>query len=232
MATDTQYGRVEKFEDFLVTAIADLPEIDIQTVTGGAGAVVAGGADGRYRLDISTSNDDDVGAVSFGALNWTAGDGDLWMEARIVLSAITDNKFFVGFGDSIASGDESSFSMTTDTVTIDTMSDAFGIAFDNDATTIALWAVAGKTDSVTVGQVLSTQYNPVAATPITLGCFLSQDRRTAKFFVNGKTVHEITSADTLVAAVDLVPGVWAYEQGSAFNLDVDYLVARKDRSTT
>ena len=237
MATDTSFGKVRKFEDFLVTAIADLAEIDVQSVTGDTAAVVAGGADGRLRHTIGNSDDDDVGAVTFGALNWTAGDGDLFMEARIIISDITDNKFFVGFGDTIATSDESSFSATADTVTIDTMSNGIGILFDGDATTKNLWCVAGNTDAVTVGKVLPAKYNPVAAIPITLGVHLSQDRKSARWYVNGEEVYQVGAAapsgnTELVAAADLVPGVWNYEQGTAFNCDIDYLYASKDRSAT
>lgn len=230
MAIDTGFGKARKFEDFLVTALADLPEIDTQSVTGGGNAIVAGGEDGRLRIDIAATDDDDVGAITFGAVQWTAGS-DLFMEARFFLSSIADNKYFVGFGDTIASSDETSFSATTDTVTIDTMSDAFGLLFDNDATTKVLWCCAGKTDSVTVNKALASKYNPVVDTAITLGCLLSADRKTAEFYVNGESVYRIDSATTLVAAVDLVPGVWAYEQGTAFNLDIDYIYAWKPRAT-
>lgn len=230
MATDTGFGIVHQFEDFRVTAIADLPEIDIMSPDT-ATEVVAGGEDGRLRLTQTGTNDDDVSAVSFGALNWTAGS-DLYMEARLFIDVITDYKIFVGFNDRIASGDETTFSMTADTVTIDTMSDGFGIAYDGDATTLALWCVAGKTDAVTVGQVLSTKYNPVAATAITLGVFCSADRKTMEFYVNGVSVYRIDSATTLVAAVDLVPGVWAYDQATATLIDVDLLYAWKPRATT
>lgn len=231
MATDTSRGTVEKFEDFLVTAIADLPEIDTQAVTGDTVAVVSGGEDGRLRHSIATSNDDDVGATSFGALNWTAGT-PLWMEARLFFSSVTDIKFFVGFGDSIASADETTFSATSDAVTIDTMSDAIGVLYDEDATTKQCWAVAGKTDVVTVSQGLGTVSKPSVDTAYTVGVFLSGDRRSAQFFINGKEVHNVTSDSTLIAAVDLVPGVWLYEQGSASNVDIDYISARKARATS
>ena len=233
MATDTLHGIVEYFEDFLVTAIADLPESDNQAVTGETRAVVAGGDDGRLRLAIAATDDDDVGAVTLGALNYKAGTGDLYMEARIFLSSIADNKFFVGFGDSIASADETSFSATSDTVTIDTMTDGIGILFDGDATTLTLWCVAGAADAVTKGQALNTKYNPVAATAITLGVLLSADRKSAVWYVNNEEVYRVNAnSSVLVGAVSLVPGVWAYEQGTAFNLDVDYIHARKPRSTT
>jgi len=233
MATGTSFGETRKFEDFLVTAIADLPEIDINTVAAtGTTEVVAGACDGWLGLGVDTSDDDDRSAVSFGALNWTAGTGDLVMEARCNLSNITDNKYFVGFGDSIASADETIFSATTDTVTIDTMSDGIGILFDNDATTKNLWCVAGATDSVTVDHVLGPEYNPVAGTTFTLGCYLSADRKFARFYVDEKEVYTINSPTVLVAAVDLVPIVCNFEQGTANILKVDYLFAKKGRHST
>lgn len=233
MAIDTSVGFVEKSEDFLVTAVADLPEIDIQSATGVSTEVVAGGADGRLRIPVAASNDDDVAAVSFGALNWTAGD-DLFMEARFFLSSVTDVKIFVGFGDSIASADETTFSATSDTITIDTQSDAAGLHFDNDSTTKQVWAVAGKTDVVTVSQGLGTASwsNITVDTANVWGVFISADRKSMRFYMNGKEVYAVTSDSTLIAAVDLVPGVWVYEQGTAVNVDVDYLVGRKARSTT
>lgn len=231
MATDTSFGMVRQFEDFLITVIADKPEIDIQSLTGAATEILAGAEDGRLQFPVATTDDDDIGAVSFN-LNWTAGTEDLYMEARCFISAITDNKYFIGFGDSLASSDESSFSATTDTVTIDTMSDAFGILFDNDATTKNLWAVAGLTDSVTVGQSLISRLNPIAATAVTFGVKLSESRQSIEFYVNGEIAHRVDNTSALVGAVDLCPMVQVYEQGTAFNLDVDYLYARKGRSIT
>ena len=230
--SDTSFGEVRKFEDFKVTAIADLPEIDIITVSSGSGAVVSGGADGRYRLDIANSDDDDKGGVSFGDVNWTAGDAYIKMEARIILSNLTDNRYFVGFGDTIVSADETMWDIPADVVAIGTQSDSIGIFFDNDATTKVLWAVAAATDSVTVGKALDPIHNPVAAIPTTIGCYLSLDRKSAVWYVDGVEVYRLDSDSVLVAAVDLVPCVIGYEQGTAFNIDVDYLYASKGRSTT
>lgn len=232
MAIDTSFGQVRKFEDFLVTAVADMPEIDVQVVGSKSTDIVAGAEDGRLRLGVDNGDDEDVGAVTFGDLNWTAGGEGMKMEARIFLSSIADNKFFIGFGDTIATGDETSFSATTDTVTIDTMSDAIGILWDDDATTDVLWAVAGKTDNVTANKALSSVYNPVATEAITLGVYISGDRKSAVWYVNNKEVYRLDSDTTLIAAVDLVPGVWVYAQGTAFDLDVDYLYGSKGRATS
>lgn len=232
MATDTSFGEVRKFEDFNVTAIADLPEIDFQDNTGAASAIISGGADGRFRMSVENSDDDDVTALTFGNLTWTAGDGYLKMEARIILSSVADNHYFVGFGDSLATADETVMFATTDTVATGTQSDSIGILWDGDATTAQLWAVGQKTDVVTVEEGLGTSDVPVAATPTTLGVYLSLDRKSAVFYKDGKEVHRIDSSTTLVAAVDLVPGVWALEQGTAYNLDIDYLYGSKGRSAT
>jgi len=232
MATDTSFGEVRKFEDFLVTAIADLPEIDIATVAATGTTEVVSGADGGWLgLGVDTSNDDDESSVSFGALNWTAGNSDMKMEARcIVVTSVADNHFFVGFSDTIASANETTFSATSDTVTIDTISDGIGILWDEDATTKNFWCVAGKADAVTVAQVLGSEYNPVINTPFTLGCFLSADRKTACFYINGKEVYRIDSSTTLISAVDLVPIVVNHEQATAYTLEVDYLYGSKGRA--
>jgi len=232
MATDTSFGEVRKFEDFLVTAIGDLPEIDVLDATTSAVAITIA-ADGRVRLTNDNGDDDDRTAVGFGALNWTAGDGYLKMEARIILSAITDNKFFVGFKDAIPSTDEANFDATLDAVTITTAADGIGILFDNDATTANFWCVAAATSVVTASKSLGSAYNPVAATPITLGVYLSLDRKSAVWYIDGVEVYRIDANSTaLVAAVALCPLVYSEAQGTAFNLDVDYIYASKGRSAT
>ena len=232
MARDTSFGEVRKFEDFLVTAIADLAEIDILSNDGGTAEVVADANDGRLRITLDGDNGDDVAAVTFGDPNWTAGQSSLKMEARIFIDDVTDYKLFIGFGDTIASGDETSFSATSDNVTMGAMSDAIGVAYDGDSTTAQLWAVAGAGDSVTVDKGLGTDTVPEAATPMTIGCWLSTDRKSAVFYVNGKEMYTINNSSVLVDASALVPGVWAYDQGTATNIDVDYIYASKGRSST
>ncbi len=230
MATDTSFGMVRQFEDFLVTAIGDLPEISQIGVTGAATAVVPG-EDGRARLKPAATDDDDKAGVGFN-LNYKAGSQPMGMEARVLVSAVTDNRFFVGFGDSLPETDETMFDNPADVLDIGTQSDAFGFFFDQDATTKQIFAVGAKTNAITVNQALDSKYNLTAAVFTTLGCTLSADRKTMVFYVDGKEVYRIDSATTLIAAVALCPCVMAYEQGTSFNMDVDYLYARKGRAST
>lgn len=231
MATDTSFGKVRKFEDFLITAIADLSEMVIATVAATGTTEVVSGADGGWLgLGVDTTDDDDESAVSFGAVTWIAGNTSMRMEARcLVTTSIADNHYFVGFSDSIASANDTTFSATTDTVTIDDIADGIGFIWDEDATTKNFWCVAGKTDSVTVGKVLSSVYNPVIDVPFTLGVSLSTDLKSATWSINGKEVYRLDSKTTLIAAVGLVPIVTNHEQAVAYTLEVDYLFGTKGR---
>ena len=231
MSIDTSFGEFRQFEDFNVTAIANKAEISVTAISGGTTEVTAG-ADGRLRINGDGTGDEQVGGVSFGRTNWVAGDGYLKMEARIVLDTIADYKLFIGFATSLASASETTFSATSDTVTIDTITDGIGIVKDGDSSTDALFCVAGDTNTVTVSQQISTTYNPVATTFTTIGCYLSLDRTSAQFYVDGKEVYRVDGSTALVAAIALVPGVWVYDQSTGTNHDVDYLYGAKGRSVS
>lgn len=226
MATDTGKGKWKAFEDFTVTAIGDLPEIDVQSATGVTTAILAGSHGGIVEIPMGTSNDDDVGAVSFGGLNWHVGESDLECEIRLRVETITDPKYFVGFGDSIASADESSFSATADAVTIDTMSAGAGFLFDNDASTLRLWCVAGAGDLVTVGKVLSTYPNPTADEWKTFRVYIAKGGRAIQWSIDGQEVHSVinNSEQSVLVSGSLVPGVWNYEQATAADIEVDFLM--------
>jgi len=230
MALDTSFGEVRYFEDFLYDVIADAAEISVYEAGTGTAEINAAAADGRIRLTSGGAGSDEIVSVSFGDMNWTAGV-DLQMEARIILSNLTDVRYFVGFGDTIAETGETMFDNPADVLAIGTQSDAFGLFYDNDATTKELFAVGAKTDSITINSSVGAEYNPVAETPTTLGCHLSADRKVACFYVDGKEVYRIDSSTTLVAAVDLVPCVCIYDQGTTFNCDVDYIYAKKSRAS-
>ena len=74
MPTDTSFGEVRVFEDFLATTVTDIPHISVLAPGGGSAAIVAGAADGRVSI-VGVGGEAEIGAVTFGELNWTAGDG-------------------------------------------------------------------------------------------------------------------------------------------------------------
>ena len=226
-ALDSPRGGNNYFESFLVTAIGDLPEVDVQSATGVTTAILANQKGGVVEIPVGASDDDDVAAISTN-LNWQVEPGGLWGEARLkVDTSIADMKYFIGFGDSIASSDETSFSATTDTVTIDTMTDGIGFLWDGDATTLNHWCVAGKADAVTVGQVLTGNKHDFALnTYKTFRVWIAQDGLSAEWSIDGELVHHVESTTTLITpTASLAFGVWNYEQGTAYELEVDYIEA-------
>lgn len=231
-ALDTPRGGFHYCEDFLVTAIGDLPEIDIQSATGVSTAILANQLGGVVELPVAASDDDDVAAVSTN-LNWQVGPGGLIGEVRMKIdTSVGDMKWFVGFGDSIASSDETSFSATTDTVTIDTMTDGIGFLFDNDATTKRIWCVSGTGDAVTVGQVLPARHNFAVDTYKTFRVSVSADGLTAEWSIDGEVVHHVEGTTVLVSrTAGLALGVWNYEQGTTYEVEVDYLEAWASRDS-
>lgn len=235
MATDTDLGFYRYHQDFDVTAIGDLPEVDVQSATGVTTAILADQRGGVVEVPVGSSNDDDVAAVSSN-LNFQVEAGGLTGSVRFkVDTSIADMKFFVGFGDVIASADETSFSATTDTVTIDTMSDAIGFLFDNDATTKRVWVVAGKADAVTLGQALDSNYTAAKIALNTYHTFkvsVSSDGLFAEFSIDGKVVYTHTGTTPIITlTAPLAIGFWAYEQGTACEYEVDYLNAVNPRDS-
>ena len=230
-------GFAEYFEDFLVTAIGDLPEVDVQSATGVTTAILANQSGGVVEVPVATSNDDDVAAVSTN-LNWlTNANGYLIGEVRAKWdTSVADMFWFIGFGDSIASADETSFGATADVYDILTMSDGVGFVFDNDATTPAVVAVAGAANALSFQSAINTRFTPVVGTYYVFRIEVGPGAVAIEWSINGEVMARAaraagnTTAYVTVTA-PLALGVWNYEQATANELEVDYLNVRKGRDT-
>jgi len=230
---DTSFGEVRFFEDFLEVAVADIPNISVLADGAGTTECVAGSADGRISLVSGGASGGEKSAVTTKGLNWTAGNSWLKMETRLIIDDITDYTLFVGFGDAIASGDETPFTISGDTEASGDHADNIGFYRDGDATTNVWRCMAQNTSSIKANQELSSRFNPVAATPTTLSVYLSLDRKSAVWSIDGEEVYRIDANPTaLVAAVDLVPGVWQLDESTATTVEMDYLYCAKGRSAT
>ena len=237
--TDSPMGGPRYFEHFLVTAIGDLPAVDVQSATGVTTAILANQAGGVVEIPVATSNDDDVAAVSTN-LNWLAdANGTLVGEVRAKWdTSVADMFWFIGFGDSIASADETSFGATGDVYDILTMTDGVGFVFDNDATTPRIVCVAGKTNALTYqgfangSSAAAASFTPVLGTYYTFRVEVGPGARSITWSINGQQVASTTIAPTSSASyVDITAplalGVWNYEQATANELEVDYLYVER-----
>lgn len=231
------HGFFEYFEDFLVTAIGDLPEVDVQSATGVTTAILANQIGGVAEIPVVTSNDDDVAAISTN-LNWSVdANGYLIGEWRVKWdTSVADMFWFIGFGDSIASADETSFGASADVYDILTMSDGVGFVFDNDATTPRVVPVAGSTDALTYQSILSSRFTPVVNTYYVFRVEVGPGAVAIEYSIDGEVVARAaraagTTTPYARTSVSLAAGVWNYEQATANEIEVDYIFARKGRAT-
>jgi len=232
MPTDTSFGEVRFFEDFLGTAVADIPNISVLADGAGTTECVAGAADGRLSLVSGGAGGGEIGSMTTLGLNWTAGGGWLKMEMRIAVDDITDYTVHVGFGNEIATGDDTAFTISGDVESSGTLADTIGFYRDGDATTAVWRCMAQNTSVITVQKELGVAHNPVAATFTTLGVYLSLDRKSAVWYIDGEEVHRVdANSSALIAAVDLVPGIWQLDEGTVTTIEVDYLYCAKGRNT-
>lgn len=229
-------GFYEYFEDFLVTVIGDLPEIDIQSATGVSTAIQANQFGGVVEIPTANSNDQDVAAVSTN-LNWTTNaNGYLIGEARVKWDTSVDGHWFVGFGDSIASADETVYSVSGDTYAKATMTDAVGFYYNVDATTDRIICIATGSDAITTQTALSTRFNPIVGTYYVFRVAVGPGALSIEWSIDGEVVARADRAPGLTTAyvsvtAPLALGVWSYEEGTTNEIELDYLYARKGRMT-
>jgi len=236
MAQHGDRGFVDYNEDFLVTAIGDLPEVDVQSAAGVTTAILANQLGGVVEIPVATSNDDDVAAVTTN-LNWNCGDGGTLIGVARVKwdTSVADMMWFIGFGDSIATSDEVAFSVTGNVYDIAAMSDAIGFVFDNDATNPSVVAVAGKGDALTYQSRLGGSYTPVVNTYVNFRVEVGPGAVYIEWSINGMVVASTRraagdSTSYISTTAPLAMGVWNYEQGTANEIELDRLYVRKGRA--
>lgn len=210
---------VSLFDDFLGDLIGD--EWNVALGNGGAtaGAIVAAKG-GIVRL----TSDDSAGTVAAdaaeltGELNWYAENGELEMEARVKIDAITTVGFFVGFTDTksleaafVASGSGNGITSNA--------TDGFGFMFDTGMTDDNIWLVGVKNNTDVTHE--DSGVAPVAATYIKLGLKCNASG-TVEFYINDVLISTI--ANCVTPSVALCPSILVVPKTTAVRiLDVDYV---------
>lgn len=216
MATDTGFGMVRLFDDFLGDVIAD--QWSNAVAGGGAAAAVSAAVGGKITL-ATHGNSGDLSVVTYG-LNWEASSGGpLIMEARISnVSAITSRAIFVGFTYVLATG---TCEMPIESAgATSTASDAVGFSYDTGAANDT-WYLTGVKDNIDA-TVVNTGEAPAAAGTWTTLRVVVDITGNATFFIDG--VYKGAVADAITATDDVTP-VIALETRSEniVSLDCDYI---------
>jgi hypothetical protein len=189
-------------------------------------AVLSGEVGGAIR---GTTGDDAAASYAVngiqlgGALQWKANQGNLELQARVKISAITDISIFVGFSDQVANLEEAaSLSVVTFTTNA---SDAAGFLFDTSATTDTIRAVGVKADSD--GTHVDTSLAFVADTYRTLGIRINSSGH-ATYLIDDAPVAYV--ADAVTATVALAPYIGVCSRGAASRTcTVDYVLVQANR---
>ena len=223
MATDTGFGLVRFFDDFLV----DTLNTDAWTVgTSGSGSSFAVNAqvNGVIRGTVTNNSSSDL-EVIYSELMYQADDGGpLVFECRIKPITSLSLLLFVGLSDQKATErpiDYNGGSLTT------TADDAVGFYYAGgvSSTTWRYGGTANTTDSAQAAA--SSVYNPVLTTYQTFRVVVNKDGA-ASFFIDGNIIAENVSG-CLTAGTSVMPFISITDDGAAGSIDVDYVYVSKGR---
>ena len=158
------------------------------------------------------------------ALNWSANQGGLVFEARVLMSAITDVVVFLGLTDQV-SALECPFTLSGTTLTSNA-TDAVGVLFDTAATTDDWWLVGVAADVDATKQDAGVA--PTASTMETWRIEISATG-VATFYRNGSLIGSAMTG-AVTASVVLTPVVAAFARGAASRtIDADFISVQAQR---
>jgi len=228
MATDTGFGKVKLFDDFLGDVIADQYSTGAETGGSGGSTAITAAVNGVLRITTDDQTDGDRIALTY-QLNWKASDGGMIMEARLKnVTAITLRTLFVGFTDVLAASTivEMPIEMLAAALTT-TATDAVGFMYDTASTNDTWYCVGVKADNDATE--VDTTIAPVAGTYQTLRVAVSADGH-ADFFINGKYEGHVDNAITASVACTPIIALEAQGEAAAKIVDVDYIYVEGGRS--
>lgn len=223
MATDTGFGLVRLFDDFL----GDTYQADFWAV----GAATSGTAfatnvqvNGVVRGTVTNNSTSDA-SVIYGPLSWEADDGGpLIFECRIKPITSLSQLIFVGLSDEATTEKPLDYNGGSFTSTAD---DAVGFYYAGGETS-ATWRYGGTANTTDSDQAaVASSYNPVLTTYQTFRVVVETDG-SASFYINGNIIAENISG-CVTAGTALAPYISIYDDGAACSLDVDYVFVSKGR---
>ena len=223
MATDTGFGKVKLFDDFLGPAVDETN--DWTPVTDGGTSAITILVDGAVLFATGTTDGYREGFTQ--ALNWRASDGGpLIGEFRIKnVTAVTHRALFIGFTDLVSV--ENPIERDADTYASNA-ADAVGFMYDTDATNDT-WYLCGVANDVD-GTAVNTGIVPVADEYQTLRVVVNITGD-ADFFIDG--VYVGTVEDAVTASTALTPIMLIEQRSDTTNryLKVDYVYLEKGRAS-
>lgn len=223
------HAKVSWFSDFLGDALPD--EVGGKAGSGTGNAVAASAGSGG-RVSIKSASDDgaitaNASALALEALDWTADQGGLTLEARLQIDDISEAYVFVGFTD-VGPNTTLEAPVFLNAADLDSdATDACGVLYDVDGTT-EQWCQGGVkngTDTVPV-------YSGAAPTEGEYETIRVEVSATGgvRGFINGVPIG-LEVANAVTATAPLCPViVVANRSANAVTVLCDYMLVQADRA--
>ncbi len=223
MATDTGFGKVRFFDDFLGDVITD--QCTAATASSATAFAINAQVNGVIRGGSADDSSADI-SVIYWELNFQPNDsGPLVFECRIKPITSLSEMYFVGLSGTQATTLPINYnggSLTT------THANCVGFYYAGGETS-ATWRYGGSATSVdSAHAAASSVFNPVLTEYQTFRIVVDIAGN-ASFAINGKTIAENVSA-CLTAGTSVTPFIGITDDGAAGSLDVDYVYVANGRS--
>lgn len=223
MATDTGFGIVRFFDDFLVDTFNG-DAWTTNTASSATAFAVNVQVNGVIRGGAANDSSNDY-SVIYGELLWQADDGGpLIFEARIKPITSLSCMYFVGLSDEKTAEMPIDYNGGALTTTAD---DAVGFYYAGGEAS-ATWRYGGVANTTDSDQAAAASgYNPVLTTYQTFRIVVNPDGA-ASFYINGNIIAENVSG-CLTADTSVMPFIAIRDDGAAGSLDCDYVYVSKGR---
>lgn len=224
MSTDTGFGQVRFFDDFLGDTLNTDPWAAASTNSATAFAISAQ-VNGVVRGTVTNNSSNDL-SVLYGELNWQADDGGpLIFEARCAIITSLSQQIYIGLSDEKTTEKPMDYNGGTLTTTATNAAGFYYAGGEASAT----WRYGGvKAGADTTHYAVASRLNPVLSTFQTFRVVVNADGA-ASFYINGEIVKE-NLANAVTASTSLLPYFSIADDGAAGSLDVDFCFMSKGRA--
>ncbi len=223
-STDSGFGKVRLFDDFLVASV-NLDDWNINQANAGVNFAIATAVNGTIRGTVTNNSSVDM-AVLYNELVWKPNSaGPLIFEARCAIVTSLSQLIFIGLSDQAAA--ERPMDYNGGTLT-STASNAVGFYYAGGVSSTT-WRCGGvKADADSTQTAAHVKHNPVLATFQTFRIVVNPDG-SASFYIDGDIIVE-NVANACTAATALMPFFSITDDGAAGSLDVDYAYCTAGRA--
>lgn len=209
-------------DDFVGKASDQTNDWNVSAVNSGAGAVVASGTGGVFRLTTGAADDDDIELASALVLK---GSKRCVLEVRAAMNDVVGSGLCIALTDAVAEGvDTLALTMAAGSL-VTSATDAAGFIWDPDAATQFVRAAGVKADADS--SVLTSTVALANAAYHVFRIEINADGD-ADFYIDGAHVGQIENALTASVALCAYVGL-INREGAANTADVDYVAFWQDR---